>query len=168
MGGRLAIQKDTHLQNARGIREELLRLIEGMDYCLDWKPDQETWSVREVLNHLLDTPPGGMSRVIEGIMSGELSEFDLWSDVSEMTPERLGRDIEFVRQEIAEFFRRMEASLGAAREEDFTGKSVMVHQRNRGWDEQRTAENLLLGLFARHWREHLDQVRELRDTLGMG
>ena len=160
-------QKDSHLENIRGIRAELLQLINGMDYCLDWKPDADSWSAREVIYHLIDTPCGGMHTLIHGILCGDLAEFDLMPDLNNMSPERLGHDIERVRQDVGGLLLALEEAVAAAQEEDFSGKSVLAHLKARGRDEARTAQTLLEGLFARHWREHLGQLRELRETLGV-
>ena len=163
----MATSKSEHLQNLESIHHELIELLDGMDYCLDWKPDTSAWSARDLVYHLVDTPPGGIHGVVEGILSGQLAEFDLWSDRNNMTPERLTNELEQVRQDVLVVLEGLENSLNGATEEELPQKSAMVHQRNRGWDEPRTAENLLLGLFARHWREHLEQLRELRQALGM-
>ena len=160
-------RKDEHLENVHGIQGELLELLDGMDYCLDWKPDSESWSARQVVYHLLDTPPGGFHQVLWGMLTGELDEFELWSDLDNMTPERTAYDLDQIREDLRGFFQRMEEALELAVEEDLEQKSILVHQRNRGWDEPRSAQNLLEGLFARHWREHLAQVLELREALGM-
>lgn len=160
-------RKDEHLENVRGIQGELLGLLEGMDYCLDWKPDSASWSARQVVYHLLDTPPGGFHQVLWGVLTGELDEFELWSDLDNITPERTGYDLDQILEDLRGFFERMEQALALAAEEDLEQKSVLVHQRNRGWDEPKSAQNLLEGLFARHWREHLAQVLELREGLGM-
>ena len=160
-------QKDTHLENVQGIQSELLELLDGMDYCLDWKPEPSAWSARQVVYHLLDTPPRGFHEVLWGILSGDLAEFELWSDQDYVNPDRLGYDLEQLREDLDEFFQGMREALETATEEDFEERSVMVHQRNQGWDEVRTAQSLLEGLFARHWREHLTQIGELRDALGM-
>ena len=163
----MSTNNDTDLQTVRAIHAELLELLNGMDYCLDWKPDPDAWSVRDVVYHLLDTPPEGIHTVLQRVLANEISEFDLRSDLSNMTMDRLSYDMEQVVEDVNRLFRGMEAVLEAAGEGDLAGKSVMVHQRNRGWDEPRTLQELLDGLFARHWREHLAQVRELRESLGM-
>ena len=163
----MATNKSEHLKNIRSIHHELTQLLDGMDYCLDWKPDPSAWSARDVVYHLADTPPGGIHAVVKGILSGQLSEFALWSDRNNMTPGRLANDIDQVRQDILGVLDGLEHALTEATEEELSQKSAMVHQRNRGWDEPRTVENLLQGLFARHWREHLEQLRELRQALGM-
>ena len=49
--------KQAHIESVRNIQSELLAVLEGMDYCLDWKPDSEDWSARELVYHVLDTPP---------------------------------------------------------------------------------------------------------------
>ena len=159
--------KSEHLQNLQSIHHELIQLLDGMDYCLDWRPNTSAWSARDLVYHLVDTPPGGIHGVLEGILSGQLAEFDLWSDRNNMTPERMANDMDQVRQDILGVLDGLQHSLTGAAEEELSQKSAMVHQKNRGWDEPRTAENLLLGLFARHWQEHLVQLRELRQTLGM-
>ena len=159
--------RDASLENARAIRSELLQLLEGMDYCLDWKPDPFSWCAREVVYHLLDTPPGGIHSILQGTLSGELDEFDLWSDRTNMTPERQSKDMEQVLDDINALFRGVEGALGPATDEDLTGKPVLAHLRSRGRDEPRTVQALLEGVFARHWREHLGQLGELRESLGM-
>lgn len=43
----------------------------------------------------------------------------------------------------------------------------MAHLKARGYDEERTPQIILERTFARHWGEHLGQLRELRETLGV-
>ena len=160
-------QKDTHLEKVRSVQSELLGLLEGMDYCLDWKPDPSSWSARQVVYHILDSPPGGIHQVLWGTLSGDLDEIDLWSDLDNMTPERSAHDLEQIREDIGEFFHGMEEALEAADEEDFEEKSILAHMKSWGVDEQRTLQMLLERTFAGHWEEHLVQIRELRDGLGM-
>ncbi len=160
-------QKAGHLQNILDIKAELFRLTDGMDYCLDWKPDSDSWSVREVIYHLVDTPIGGIHRLIDGIMSGNLGEFDLEPDLLNVTPDRLTSDIDQLRQEIAHILGVLEETVSSATEDDFAGKSILAHLKAHGRDEARTVESLLQGLFARHWRAHLEQIASLRESLGM-
>ncbi|MSQ07109.1 MAG: hypothetical protein EXR54_02270 [Dehalococcoidia bacterium] len=160
-------QKETHLTSVRRIRDELSQTLEGMDYCLDWKPDPATWSAREVIYHLLDTPPGGVHRVLMGILSGQLTEYDLWADKSNMTPQRAAYSLEQVRADLMRFFQGLEAAVGMAEEGDFAGRSVLVHLKTRGRDETRTPQVLLERGFTRHWGEHLAQLRALREALGV-
>ena len=75
-----------HRQNLAAIHQRLTGLLDGMDYCLDWKPDAAAWSVRELVYHLLDTPAGGWPTVIAGTLSGELSEYEIQSDLTNLTP----------------------------------------------------------------------------------
>ena len=160
-------QRDAHLATVHSIKDELLQLLDGMDYCLDWKPDSSAWSAREVVYHLLDTPPGGVHQVLRGILSGQIKEYDLWADRSNMTPERLAYDAEQVRVDIGQFFRGMEEALSLAAEEDFAGKSILLHLHRLGRDETWTAQMLLERPFARHWQEHVTQIRELKTSLGI-
>ena len=114
-------KKLAHLENVRAIQTELAHLIEGMDYCLDWKPDPSEWSPREVLYHLVDTPSGGIHSVVRGILSGEVEEFDLWSDESNITPERQGYDAAQVQRDVSQILEALEESLEAASDEDLAG-----------------------------------------------
>ena len=56
----MASTLDSRMAAILDTQNRLLRLLEGMDYCLDWKPDPAEWSARQVIYHLLDTPPGGL------------------------------------------------------------------------------------------------------------
>ena len=159
--------RDAQLAKARSIEAELLGLVEGMDYCLDWKPDPDSWSVREVVYHLLDTPAGGVHAILQGILSGELSEFEVWADRTNMTPGRQAYDIDAVLQDISVLFRGLESALKSASDEDLTGKTALAYLRSYDREDQRTGQALLDGLLARHWGEHLGQIRELRETLGV-
>ena len=159
--------KDAHLDNVKSVQSEILRLLDGMDYCLDWKTEPTDWSARQVVYHILDTPPGGIHQVLWGAISGDLDEFELWSDRDNMTPDRSTYDLDQIREDISEFFQGMEEAVEATNEADFEEKSILAHLRSRGVDEIRTLEMLLQGIFDRHWREHLQQIRDLREGLGM-
>ena len=149
------------------IRAELRAILEGMDYCLDWRPDPESWSVREVISHLLNTPPGGVPAVFRGVMDGSVTEFDLWADQPYLTRQMQDWGIAELRAALESYFAELTAALESVTEESLAAATVMVHQRNRHWDEPRPAQWLPERLFAGHWREHLAQLRELRDTLGV-
>ena len=159
--------KQSLLEDARNIHAELLRLIEGMGYCLDWKPDPEQWSARQVIYHMLETPPGGLAPLLRDIFSGSLREFDLWANQDNVTPERLALDLEQVEGDIGRYFQELQQTINAAGEEDFTQKPVLAHWKSWDRDQERTAQDLLEGLFARHWREHLVQLGELREALAI-
>ena len=159
--------RDTHLEKIRGIRSQILANLEGMDYCLDWKPDADSWSVREVVYHLVDTPEGGLHTLISGILSGQTKEFDLTPDLNNMNPERQTLDLNRVRLDVAQVLDGLEAAVSAASDEGLATITVLAHLRARGIDEERTPQILLEGLFARHWQGHADQLRELRETLGI-
>ena len=160
-------RRNAHVENVRGVRAELLGLLDGMDYCLDWKPEPSAWSARQVAYQLLDSPPGGMHQVLWGMLSGDLDEFELWSDLDNMTPERLAYDLEQIREDIGEFFLAVEEALESVAAEDFDEKSVLALFRSRGTEEVLTVQVLLERFFDRHWRGHLGQLRELRLGLGL-
>ena len=118
-------------------------------------------------------PPSGnaarrpCSAVARHFFSGSLREFDLWDDQDTVTQERLALALEQVEGDISRYFQDLEQTIQAADEEDFTAKPVLAHWKSRDRDQERTAQDLLEGLLARHWREHLVQLRELRESLGI-
>lgn len=152
-------------ENLDSLQAALLELLAGMNYCLDWKPDESTWSAREIVYHLIDTPPGGMAAVVQGIISGEIAEYEIWSDQSNVTATRATLDLAEIETDIAAFFAAFTAALSAATDADLTGRRVVMHQQTRAQDEERTLADVLAG-FDRHWRAHLAQLTELRAALG--
>ena len=152
-------------ENIDSLQSALLELLAGMNYCLDWKPDAAEWSAREIVYHLLDTPPGGMAAVAQGIVSGEIASYEIWSDQSNVTAARATLDLSEIEADIAAFFAAFTTALSAATDADLTGRRAVMHQRTRGQDEERTLADVLAG-FDRHWRAHLAQLTELRAALG--
>ena len=160
-------QKSIYLRDIRSIKTELLQLLDGMDYCLDWKHDPDSWSARQVIYHLVDTPAGGLHSLIQGMLSGQRREFDLMPDQSNITAGRLVQELWQVEKDVLEVLEGLEGAVSGASEAELGDKMIMAHLLARGISEQRTVQNLLQGLFARHWRGHLSQIQELRDGLGM-
>ncbi len=160
-------QKSIYLKDIRSIKTELLQLLDGMDYCLDWKPDPDSWSAREVIYHLVDTPVGGLHFLIQGMLSGQKREFDLMPDQNNITPDRLVREHRQVERDVLEVLEGLERAVSGASEADLGEKTITAHLLARETTEQRAVQNLLQGLFARHWRGHLFQIQELREALGM-
>jgi hypothetical protein len=159
--------RDAQLEILRGIRSEALAVLEGMDYCLDWKPDADSWSAREVVYHLVDTPSGGLHTLLRGILAGTIKEFDMVPDLTNLDSQRQAADLAQLRQDLGQVLDGIEETLSNASDEDLTGKSALGHFKARGQDEERTPQMLLERTFTRHWGEHLEQLKELRETLGV-
>ena len=163
----MASSIDSHLGKIHDTRHCLIQLLDGMDYCLDWKPNPSVWSARQVVYHLLDTPPGGLASVIDGIISGNLTEYDLWSDMDNMTPERQVYGIQEVLQDITAFFDSIEETLAKTKTTDLLEKGALVHNKTRHADNEHTADEILEGGFEGHWADHLQQLNELKKSLGV-
>ena len=147
------------------LRAALLESLDGMNYCLDWKPDDSDWSAREIVYHLLDTPPGGTASLVRSILAGEVIEYEIWSDRTNVNEARATLDMEEIVADIGAFFASFDEALDSADDADLQGRRVLMRQRTREQDEERTLEALLTG-WARHWRAHLEQLGELRAALG--
>ena len=158
--------REENLAAVRRIRAELLRLLDGMDYCLDWK-DGDGWCVREILYHLVDTPAGGVGAVIAGTLDGSRSEVTILPDINNITPERRAADLDAATAGPLSILQTVEDAIAAAADADFEQRAIFARLPARGIAETRTAQSLLDGVFARHWGEHLAQLRTLRETLGI-
>ena len=154
-----------NLATVRRIRAELIGLLDGMDYCLDWK-DGDGWCAREVLYHLVDTPEGGIGGMIAGVLDGSLAEITILPDANNITPERLAADIEQASAGPLSILQTAEDAIAGAGDADFMERTVFAHLPARDIHETRTAQTLIDGL-ERHWGEHLGQLRALREALGM-
>lgn len=157
--------REDNLATVRRIRDELTSLLEGMDYCLDWK-DGNNWCAREVLYHLVDTPEGGIGSVIAGVLNGTRDEITILPDANNMTPERMATDIDEAVAGPLSILQTAEDAIAAASDNDFVEKTVMAHLPHREIHEVRTAQAFIDGLEL-HWGEHLNQLRTIRETLGM-
>ena len=153
-------------ENIESLRASLVELLDGMNYCLDWKPDDSDWSAREIAYHLLDTPPGGNAELVRGIVSGEIAEYEIWSDRTNVTEARSNMDMAEIESDISAFFELFDTALAAASDSDLQARRILMHQRTRGEDVERTLEEALAGID-RHWRAHMEQLRELREALGL-
>ncbi len=162
--------RDENIATVRRIREELTTLLDGMDYCLDWKDgagsDADPWCAREVLYHLVDTPEGGIGSVIAGVLSGSLAEVTILPDANNMTADRMAADIDEALAGPLAILQTAADAIASADDGDFEGRTALAHLPHRGIHEPRTAQSFIDGL-ERHWGEHLNQIRAIREALGM-
>ena len=156
-----------HIDSLQAARDQLLELLSGLDYCLDWKPEPSDWSARQVVYHLLESPPGGLQRVLWAAISGGAEAIEVWAGDDNVTPERAGYDLDQVLDDVARFFTSMQEALEAAGKQDLGGESVLDRYQTSGGGQTYTVGDLLDSMFGPHWREHMDQIRALRDALGM-
>ena len=158
--------REENLATVRRIRAELTGLLEGMDYCLDWK-EGDGWCARQILYHLVDTPEGGVGQVIAGVLDGSRAEVVILPDISDITPARAAAGIAEALAGPLSALQTLEDAVSAAGDADFDARTVWARLPARGIAESRTAQALLDGVFARHWGEHLAQLRALRQALGL-
>ena len=163
----MASVREQCLADVRDIRGELFQILDGMDEVLDWRGDEESWSAREVITHMLYTPPGGVPAVLKQLLAGSLEEYDLWADQKYLTEEARGWTPAQAKEELADYLDSLAGELERTTDHALTETSALVHQRNRHWDEPRPAQWLVERLFAGHWREHLVQLQELKAASGV-
>ena len=163
----MTTQRDSILQEIQSIRSELGRLLEGIDYCLDWKPNDEEFSAREIVYHMVDTPSGGIHTAVQGVLSGSVEELPIASGLTNMTDERQENDLDKVREDLGTVLSGLEKALASTTDAELDGKRVPLHSITRSTTTERSVEDLVSGIFVRHWREHLGQLAALREALGL-
>ena len=156
----------THLENIRAIRNRMLNVLSGMDACIDETTQNESWSTREIIYHLSDTPSGGLGALFQGMISNSVLEFDLTPDLTNVTSDREKTTLEDGIADLTTILDQIESEVSEATLESLEETTVMCHHLSRESDEVRSLENLLRGLFARHWIAHLEQLELLKRELG--
>ena len=163
----MATGKQAHLESIQKIKPAFISILNGMDYCMDWKPDESEWSVRELVYHILDTPPGGAQNLVKGIISGDIQEYEIWSDMTNMTSERATYGIEQINSDIEAFFYSLCDSVSSLSDEDLEKKHAIMHQRTREVNETRSLGAILERTLNGHIRDHLIQLRSIREALAI-
>ena len=163
----MVTQRDSFFQEIESIRDELDRLLDGIDYCFDWKPSDEEWSGREIIYHIVDTPSGGVHIAVRGVLDGELNEITITAGLTNITPGRQANGIAEVRNDLKEVLTGLEQALSSATDAKLDERSVVIRAISFSTSPERTARELLARTFVHHWREHLAQLAELREMLGL-
>ena len=151
----------------RTLKQDLTDVLDGMDNCLDWKNDPNSWSAREVIYHLIDTPAEGMDFLLRRALKTEGEAFELVPDINNMFEVRLLNDIEQVKADILNILDNLELIITDASWEELTEKTIVVDLVAQGTNEERTVLNLLQGLFIKHWSQHVIQLKNTRASLGL-
>ena len=151
----------------RTLKQDLTDVLDGMDNCLDWKKDPDSWSAREVIYHLIDTPAEGMDFLLRRALKTEGEAFELVPDINNMSEVRLLNDIEQVKADILNILDNLELIITDSSWEELTEKTIVVDLVAQGTNEERTVLNLLQGLFIRHWSQHVIQLKNTRSHLGL-
>ena len=149
------------------LKQDLTDVLDGMDNCLDWKNDPNSWSAREVIYHLIDTPAEGMDFLLRRALKTEGEAFELVPDINNMSEVRLLNDIEQVKADILNILDNLELIITGASWQELTEKTIVVDLVAQGTNEERTVLNLLQGLFIKHWSQHVIQLKNTRSSLGL-
>ena len=72
-----------------------------------------------------------------------------------------------ITADIESFFQGLEDELSGYSDKDLETKTVMMHQKSRGIDEERTLKSILERTLDGHMPDHLAQLQSLREDLGL-
>jgi preprotein translocase subunit SecA len=166
-GAPLTTERDNLLQEVQKVRSELERLLDGMDYCFDWKPSDDEWSAREIVYHLVDTPLGGVHTAVRKVLQEDTRELEITAELTNMTPERQERGFGDAKQDLEAVVKGLEEVIASATDAEMEEKKVTLQAITYSRTRDLTAREYVAGIFLRHWREHLEQLSALRDMLGL-
>ena len=164
----MTTQRDSFLQDTQSIRRELDRLLEGLESHLDSKPNDEEWSAREIIYHMVETPEEGIHTAVRRALEGSIQELPLIANLTNLTSERQGKDLTGIRMDVEAVLTGMERALASTTDADLEERKIVFHSILRDVRDDRSAHQLTAGYFVRHWRDHIGQLATLRETLGLG
>ena len=163
----MTTQRDSFLAEIKIVRGRHAELLDGMDYCLDWKPDENEWCAREVVYHLVDTPVGGLHMAVRAALKGSTQPIDVRSHATNMAEERQALEIDKIQEDLEAVLAGLESALDSVSDAELSERTVLLNLIIRSETEEWSAQRMLDGLFLQHWREHLDQIAALREALGL-
>ena len=100
------------------------------------------------------------------MISNSVLEFDLTPDLTNVTSDREKTTLEDGISDLTTILDQIESVVSDATPEILEDTTIICHHLSRQTDEVRSLENLLRGLFARHWIAHLEQLELLKCELG--
>ncbi|MFQ5861350.1 MAG: DinB family protein, partial [Dehalococcoidia bacterium] len=135
----MTVDKEALISRIQAAQAELTGLLEGMDYCLDWKPEPQEWCAREVVYHLLTTPPGGLPAVLRDMLQDNLPELTIVAGETNVTPERQEKELEQVRADIDALFQGLLEAVSSASAERLEEARTTAYFPHRDEREERSA-----------------------------
>ena len=105
--------------------------------------------------------------MVNKIISGDMREYEIWSDLTNLTSERAAHDIDQVNSDIEAFFSNLSDSILNLSDRDLVDKKAVMHQKTRDIVETRTLDAILEATLNHHISEHLIQLRSIRDALAI-
>ena len=154
-------------QRIREVRRRLEALLDGMDYCLDWRPGPNEWSAREVVYHLLTTPPEGLGAALREVVEGGRTELTLPWGQPGLRPQDREKDLPDVLADVRAFFASLEELLEQHPPERLETARFTAHLPVRNRSEERSVAAHLERQLSSHWPEHLEQLAQVREALGV-
>ena len=161
-------QRDSFLQDTQSIRRELDRLLEGLESHLDSKPNDEEWSAREIIYHMVETPEEGIHIAVQRTLEGSIQVLPMIANLTNLTSERQSKALADIRMDVEAVLSGMEGALTSTTDAELEERKTVFHSILRDVKEDRSAHQLTAGYFVRHWRDHIGQLGTLREALGLG
>ena len=133
----------THLENVKLIRDRMIDVLSGMETFIDVTTDSKSWSIRDIIYHLSDTPTGGLGELFQGMISKTVLEFDLTPDLTNVTPNREKTTLEDGLSDLISILDKIESVLLQNTPDILENTTIICHHLSRNIHEVRSLENLL-------------------------
>ena len=140
------------------LRQQLL----GLDDRVDWKSDpqdDESWSVRDVVSHLLGTQEGNALAYLRHVLKADGTEKRLEADDPVRTPERSAQSLAELVAELDAHCREMRRMVQEATPAQLEVRATFI---GRSGSREQTFLERAYGSFHNHMGQHVEQVKELR------
>ena len=141
---------------------ELLRQTKGLDNALDWKAGQ--WSARDVLSHLAGTPVQNVLAWVQQVLHEDYPTIAVVGDDPFLTPERRTKRLLDLLSELECIYSSVAQIIRTASPAQLARKGLFRFATRP--EEERTPLVIVGSSFDRHWQSHVQQLAQIRDSLG--
>ena len=135
----------------------LRQALDGMDYCLDWRPQPGEWSAREIVSHLL-RHGHALNQAVRQALHGDTPTWEPPRGQPLLTPERREQEMAELLAEVDQSSIEALALLSSNVERQVLPEDSSCQPRLSG---------LVAAEYREHWPEHVRQLSQIRYSLGL-
>ncbi|HCG90663.1 MAG TPA: hypothetical protein DEZ08_02330 [Dehalococcoidia bacterium] len=136
-------------------------ILERNKNKVDFCPDETSWSIRQHIYHLLDTPTGGIHSIMTTVKTNPKETLVIIPDLDNITEDNQKKTTLEIQADLINYSKSFHNCLSLYSEEDLDQIIIQTSLPKRGIIEDRTPRSLLDRLFVRHWSEHISDLLKL-------
>jgi hypothetical protein len=139
----------------------LSSILERNKNDVDSCPDETSWSIRQHIYHLLDTPTGGIHSIMTTVKTNPKELLVIIPDLDNITEADQKKTSLEIQTDLINYSKLFHSCLSLYSEEDLDQIIIQTSLPKRGIIEGRTPRSLLDRLFVSHWSEHISDLLKL-------